>query len=137
VRIDAFDSPSSIRAAAYRSETMEVTVTGRAGRTSRSIVGATAAAAALLIALPACGGGSDDLAVSSSGPVSSVDVSQTDGQLVVRWEQTADSSECRLDYALASGETGSRSFGAISAVPVVEEVFDVPGEVVSASLVCI
>ena len=116
---------------------MRVANTRRVGRTRRSIVGASAVAVVFLIALPACGGSSDEITVDSSGPVSSVDVFQGNGQLVVRWEQTADSSECRLDYALASGEADSRSFGAIAAVPTVEQVFDVPGAIVSASLVCV
>lgn len=109
----------------------------RAGGTRCRLVGTAVAAVVALLALSGCGGGSDDLTVDSSGPVSGVAVTQSNSQLVVRWEQTADSSECRLDYVLASGETGSRSFGAITAVPVVEQVFDVPGEVVSASLSCV
>lgn len=115
---------------------MRVPETRCAGRAAFRIAGAAAATIAFLIALAACDGGEDGIAVDSSGPVSSVAVSQSNGQLVVRWEQTADSSECGLDYALASGATGFRSFGAIAAVPVVEQVFDVPDEVVSASLAC-
>lgn len=91
------------------------------------------------LGLAGCGGGdgsSGEIAVETAGPVADVSVSQSGGQLVVRWEQTADSAACALDYELASGESGSRSFGSVSAVPVVEQVFDVPGEVVSATLAC-
>ncbi len=115
---------------------MRTRETERGGRARFRLFGTAAAAIIALFALSGCGGGSDDLTVDSSGPVSGVAVTQSNSQLVVRWEQTADSSECRLDYVLASGENGSRSFGAITAVPVVEQVFDVPGEVVSASLAC-
>ena len=89
------------------------------------------------LALGGCGGdGPSGVVVESAGPVEGVTVSQSGRQLVVRWEQTADSAACALDYELDSGDTGSRSFGSIAAVPVVEQVFDVPGDVVSASLVC-
>lgn len=112
---------------------------GDTGAASRRRPQRTLAAAALVLVLGlglvACGGG-DGIAVESSGPVSDVTISQTGGQLVVRWEQTADSGACTLDYVLTSGSSGSRSFGAMRAVPLVEHVFDVPGDVVSASLDC-
>jgi hypothetical protein len=114
---------------------MSVPESERVGRAPGRVAGT--AAVTLVLLLAACGGGSNEISVDSSGPLSGVSVSQMNGELVVRWEQTADSPSCRLDYALASGESGSRSFGAISAVPIVEEVFDVPGEVVSASLTCL
>lgn len=103
----------------------------RLGR--RRIVGPSLVLLAAVLALAGCGAGGE-VTVASSGPVANVDVAQTGSQLVVRWEQTADSSGCRLDYRLDSGDAGSRSFGAIAAVPVVEQVFDVAGDVVSATL---
>lgn len=123
--------------AAYSSPVMRMPEIACAGRIPGRLVRTATGATVGLLALSACGGASGDVTVDSRGPLSGATVSQSDSQLVVRWEQTADSSECRLDYVLASGGNGSRSFGAMTAVPLVEQVFDVPGEVVSASLVCL